>query len=146
MTTLPPNPWFTESAQSSPPAASPATDVDFPSASVAPNLSVSDGAAAGPLPSGEVDPSVTLDFAPSESLSSHTQHVVEYFSDYAHRNSMDKVSPPRDQADIDRIGLRIVKSALNLHPRDLDEDPPPLFLRKPRPVFLRALFELGGVR
>jgi hypothetical protein len=57
------------------------------------------------------------------------------------------VSPPlpKVERNIDDLALSAVGAALNVHPRDLDLDPPPLFLRKPRPAFLRALFDLGGV-
>lgn len=184
MTALIPNPWINESAQSLPPAASPATGVDFPSASVATN-SVSPGEPCRSLPSGETEPSVTLVCAPGESTScgsttrpcqpgesfetigtragsplteqgdprphdpfSETQYIPELFSVYAARRCKDLISPPlpKVERNIDSLMLNAVGAALNLHPRDLDSDPAPLFLRKPRPAFLRALFELGDAR
>lgn len=75
-----------------------------------------------------------------------TKYIPELFLDYARRRSMAIISPPIAKADrnIDSIALKAVEAALNIHPRDLDLDPPPLFLRKPRPAFLRALLQLGG--
>jgi hypothetical protein len=40
----------------------------------------------------------------------------------------------------------LYRAITNEHPRDLDLDPPPLFLRKPRPAFLRALYHLAGAQ
>lgn len=76
------------------------------------------------------------------------QYIPELFSVYAARRCKDLISPPlpKVERNIDALMLNAVGAALNLHPRDLDDDPPPLFLRKPRPAFLRALFELGGAR
>jgi hypothetical protein len=76
-----------------------------------------------------------------------TPYIPERFSDYARRRSMPIVSPPlpKVERNIDDLALSAVGAALNLHPRDLNLDPPPLFLRKPSPAFLRSLFQLAGI-
>lgn len=156
MTASLPNVWFNESAQPSLGPASPVADTEFPSVSVA----------TGSCGGGESRPALSSTLAPQASavadvvvrpagvapgphdLASDTQYIVEYFSDYTRRRCMDKISPPlpKVERNIDGIALNAVRKALNIHPRDLDEDPPPLFLRSPRPAFLRALLELGGAR
>lgn len=75
----------------------------------------------------------------------------EPFSDFARKRSMAIVSPPAKPVDIDSIALGAVSGALGLHPRDLDFDPPPIFLRSP--VFqpehthgiVSTLLKLAGV-
>lgn len=86
--------------------------------------------------------------AVSPSAPAVNSYELEPFSVHARRRCMDKISPPlpKVERDIESIALSAVRRSLNIHPRDLDLDPPPLFLRNPRPAFLRALFELGGVR
>lgn len=82
---------------------------------------------------------------PASAAFPDTQYIPEFFSAYAARRCKDVISPPIPKAerDIDSLALNAVGAALNIHPRDLDDDSP-LFLRKPRPAFLRALFQLGG--
>ncbi len=80
-------------------------------------------------------------------ISSDTKYIVELFSDYARRRCMDKRSPPIKQVPREFTpDFNALAAAMDIHPRDLDDDPPPLFLRKPRPAFLRALFQLGDAR
>ncbi len=95
------------------------------------------------LPSREVPPDLSGVSVQERPLADFTHDILESFSDYAARESKHIISPP---LNAERIGYNAVRAALNIHPRDLDEDPPPLFLRKPRPAFLRALFELGDAR
>ena len=75
-----PNPWISNSNSGAPqPRGEPApTNAAQPAGS--PNLS--DGVAYRSLPSGESDPSVTLDCTPSESIS----HIHEIFVGHAKEN------------------------------------------------------------
>jgi hypothetical protein len=69
---------------------------------------------------------------PHDSISD-TQYIPELFSVYAARRCKDLISPPlpKVERNIDGLALRAVENALNLHPRDLDNDPLPAFLRSP---------------
>lgn len=125
-----------------------------------PFVSVSPGAVANSLPSGENDPSVTKDCVPGESSSSLTErrvseapavaasnpmtagllqeenYIPELFSVYARRRCMPIISPPLPPreyvVDMDALYDAIVPP-----------EPPPVFLRSPSQNFIRALFELG---
>lgn len=165
MTRLPPSPFINESAQS--PAgnsfASPAAGMVSPRVPAATLPAVSDELQTDAL---ECAMSARrLDGSPSESLSTDTQHIVEFFSDYAKRRCLDQVSPPLpkvdrevspdfqslfelikdpdDVGDFDDPPVYPLPACLNQHPRNLDLD---VMLRKPRPRLLRALLELGGAQ
>lgn len=165
MTALIPNPWINESAQSLPPAASPAAGVDFPSASVATN-SVSPGEPCRSLPSGETEPSVTLVCAPgeSESLRGDRQAAVEpsipdmKCSTAVTISERDMNCIPELLAALNNMGkhpcdldaLRVNKEKIdrNSYPEDREQlkflrGIEPIYYdvikRKLRPAFLRAL-------
>lgn len=95
-------------------------------------------------------PVAVVEAAASPSLAGKDDAAADYtpepFSEYARRRCMPIISPPlpKPERDIDSIALTAVSKALNLHPRDLDLDPPPLFLRSPSQAFIRALFSIAG--
>lgn len=130
---------------------SPSCSVESAAATPAPEAA----AVANPseqLPRPEANLAATTEVSPTAGVAvafsvSDEQYIPELFSAYAARRCKDIISPPlqNPERNIDALMLNAVGAALNLHPRDLDDDPPPLFLRKPRPAFLRALFELGGM-
>lgn len=101
----------------------------------APRLSDPVVAAAELIPestqSQAVQPASTAASAEYPSALAAINYELERFSDHARRRCMDKISPPlpKVERNIDSIALGAVRKALNIHPRDLDEDPPPLFLR-----------------
>jgi len=75
-------------------------------------------------------------------------HIPELFSVYAKRNSFAKISPPLIDNRLTRV-MRALSDELADEQRTINEKIlldqfAPLFLRKPRPAFLRALFQLGG--
>jgi hypothetical protein len=89
------------------------------------------------------------------------EDIPVLFSAYARHHSLAKVSPPIKQPwqpDAKFFSALEVELKKPVHPRDLDLDPPPLFLRgpqpkhssvitrKPRTAFLRQIFQLAGAR
>lgn len=69
------------------------------------------------------------------------EYIPELFSVFVARRSLPKVSPPLP------VVQRNIEELLDwdaLYDAILPPEPP-AFLRKPRPAFLRALFELGGM-
>ncbi len=76
------------------------------------------------------------------------EYILEPFSEYASRRCKDKISPPLPERNVDElVNFDALYAAISAsHPRDLDLDPPPLFLRKPSKSFMQALFDLAGSR
>ncbi len=154
MTSLPPISWEFESVQSQTVNSSSApvtvAGADNPSALAATSSEACNSHNEALLPR-EFAPDLSGASAqerPLSDLESDTQNIPELFSVYAARRCKDLISPPIKQEPREYTpNFDALYSAItNSHPRDLDLDPPPLFLRKPRPAFLRALFELGDAR
>lgn len=149
MTAALPNPFNSYSALDlAESAAGPClTDPMDPAAVLIPESALPPACHQQQTPITATDVVVPLAASVATDLSNDTAQVVEYFSDYAKRRCMDKISPPlateprEFKPDFDALA-----AAMDIHPRDLDRDPAPLFLRRPRKVFLQALFRAGGLR
>jgi hypothetical protein len=139
MTRLPPSPFVSiSSSVTSEVAALCGVSVVAAGAVVPPSASaVSNSESAAPIPARESAPnSAGADLqipAPAAFSVSDTQYIPELFSVYAARRCKDLISPPlpKVERNIDELMLNAVGAALNLHPRDLDNDPLPAFLRSP---------------